>query len=71
MLEVQGNGLGLCPSRGQGRFFAMVQRLYSHVEGSGIGLYMVKKIRGNAGVRIEVENHLGQGSTFRVHFPVP
>lgn len=68
VLEVQDNGLGLDLSHGQEKLFAMFQRLHTHVEGTGIGLYMVKKIVENAGRRIEVESQLGQGSTFRVYF---
>ncbi|UYZ64744.1 PAS domain-containing sensor histidine kinase [Hymenobacter weizhouensis] len=68
VLEVQDNGLGLDLSQGQERLFQMFQRLHTHVEGTGIGLYMVKKIVENAGGRIEVESQLGQGSTFRVYF---
>jgi signal transduction histidine kinase len=68
VLEVQDNGLGLDLSLGQDKLFAMFQRLHTHVEGTGIGLYMVKKIVENAGGRIEVESQLGLGSTFRVYF---
>jgi PAS domain S-box-containing protein len=68
VLEVQDNGLGLDLAR-ERQLFAMFQRLHTHVEGSGIGLYMVKKIIDNAGGRIEVQSQLGQGSTFSVYFP--
>ena len=68
-LLVQDNGLGIDPSQ-QGRMFGMFQRLHTHVEGSGIGLYMVKKIVENAGGHITVQSVPGQGSTFVVDFPV-
>ncbi|MBJ6146179.1 ATP-binding protein [Hymenobacter sp. BT559] len=68
VLEVQDNGLGLDLAQGQQRLFAMFQRLHTHVEGTGVGLYMVKRIVENAGGRIEVTSELGQGSTFRVYF---
>jgi PAS domain S-box-containing protein len=69
VLEVQDNGLGLDLRQGQDKLFAMFQRLHTHVEGSGIGLYMVKKMVENAGGRIEVQSELDQGSTFSVYFP--
>jgi len=69
ILEVQDNGLGLDPRQGQDKLFAMFQRLHTHVEGTGLGLYMVKKIVENVGGRIEVQSELEQGSTFRVYFP--
>jgi signal transduction histidine kinase len=67
-LSVQDNGLGLDAS-GQQKLFGMFQRLHDHVEGSGIGLYMVKRMVENAGGRIEVQSELDVGSTFTVYFP--
>ncbi len=68
-LVVQDNGLGLAPAR-QPEMFTMFKRFHSHVEGSGVGLYMVKKIVENAGGRIEVESAEGAGATFRVFLRV-
>jgi signal transduction histidine kinase len=65
-LSVQDNGLGLDLSE-KDKLFAMFQRLHDHVEGSGIGLYMVKKIVDNASGRIEVESKLNTGSVFTVY----
>ncbi len=67
VLSVQDNGLGMDLS-GNAKLFTMFKRLHNHVEGSGIGLYMVKKILDNAGGKIEVESTVDQGSTFRVYF---
>ncbi|WP_233507807.1 sensor histidine kinase [Adhaeribacter pallidiroseus] len=67
ILSVQDNGLGLDLS-GSTKLFTMFKRLHNHVEGTGIGLYMVKKIMENAGGKIEVESILHQGSTFRAYF---
>ncbi|MDQ2769921.1 MAG: ATP-binding protein [Bacteroidota bacterium] len=67
LLEVQDNGLGLAASH-QRQLFGMFQRFHDHVEGSGIGLYMVKKMVENAGGRITVDSELGRGTTFRVYF---
>ncbi len=67
VLVVRDNGLGLNPADVQ-KIFSMFKRLHDHVEGSGIGLYIVKKIIENAGGKIEVESSLGEGTTFRVYF---
>lgn len=67
VLLVQDNGLGLQVA-GNAKLFAMFQRFHDHVEGSGIGLYMVKRIMENAGGRVEVESTIGEGSTFFVYF---
>jgi signal transduction histidine kinase len=50
------------------KIFALFKRLHDHVEGSGIGLYIVKKIIEKAGGKIEVDSKLDQGSVFRVYF---
>jgi len=68
VLTVADNGLGMDLSR-RGKLFNMFTRLHDHVEGSGIGLYMVRKIVENAGGKIDVQSKMGEGSAFSVHFP--
>jgi PAS domain S-box-containing protein len=69
VLSVADNGLGLDLTKDrQEKLFAMFKRLHNHVEGTGVGLYMVKKIIENAGGKIEVESKVGVGSTFSVFF---
>jgi signal transduction histidine kinase len=68
MLTITDNGLGMETGR-LSQLFTMFKRFHDHVEGSGIGLYMVKKMVENAGGKIEVESQVGVGSTFRVYFP--
>jgi PAS domain S-box-containing protein len=68
VLCVQDNGLGIKASRCP-ELFTMFRRLHNHVEGSGIGLYMVKRIVENVGGRIEVDSELDVGTTFSVHLP--
>jgi two-component system, sensor histidine kinase len=69
VLTVQDNGLGLSEPENP-RLFNLFQRFHSHVEGSGVGLYMIKKMIENAGGRISVESQENVGSTFSVYFPV-
>jgi len=68
VLEVHDNGLGLAPTQ-VSRLFGMFQRFHDHVEGTGIGLYMVKRMVENAGGRIEVHSQLGAGTTLLVFLP--
>ncbi len=68
VLSVKDNGLGMAEDR-LGQLFTMFKRFHAHVEGTGIGLYMVKKMVENAGGHIKVESQLGEGSVFRVYFP--
>lgn len=67
ILSVEDNGLGM-NMEDKGKIFSMFKRLHDHVEGSGVGLYIVKKIVENAGGRIEVESQVNQGSKFIVYF---
>ncbi|WP_299818306.1 CHASE domain-containing protein [uncultured Pontibacter sp.] len=67
VLEVQDNGLGIKKEQ-QDKLFTMFKRLHSHVEGTGIGLYIVKRIIENNGGRIEVNSEIGEGTTFKVYF---
>ncbi|WP_375434368.1 ATP-binding protein [uncultured Hymenobacter sp.] len=68
VVSVQDNGLGLSGTQ-QEQLFRVFRRLHPHVEGTGIGLYLVKKILDNAGGAIEVESYLDRGSTFTATFP--
>ena len=67
VLCVSDNGLGFNPAD-ESKIFGMFKRLHDHVEGSGVGLYIVKRILENAGGRIELDSEPGKGSTFRVYF---
>jgi signal transduction histidine kinase len=69
VLAVQDNGLGLSEAQ-QGQLFHMFRRLHSHVEGSGVGLYMVKRLVENAGGTIAVQSQPGVGSTFTLVLPL-
>lgn len=67
LLYVKDNGLGI-KSQQQDKIFGMFKRMHKHVEGTGIGLYIVKRMIENAGGKIEVESEEGKGSTFKVYF---
>ncbi|MBD1397760.1 PAS domain S-box protein [Pontibacter sp. JH31] len=66
VLAIKDNGLGISSNRID-KLFSMFKRFHDHVEGTGIGLYMVKKIVENAGGRIEVETQVDVGTTFRIY----
>jgi signal transduction histidine kinase len=69
VLEMQDNGLGIAASQ-LPKLFTMFQRCHDHVEGSGIGLYMVQRLVENAGGHIAVQSELNVGTTFSVFFPL-
>jgi signal transduction histidine kinase len=65
LLSVKDNGLGI-PERQHPQLFSMFKRFHDHVEGTGVGLYMVKRIVENAGGKIEVESKEGAGTEFKL-----
>lgn len=67
VLSVQDNGIGIDLSKGD-KLFLMFKRMNSHIEGAGVGLYIVKRIIENNGGKIEVESAIEKGSVFRVYF---
>ncbi|MBD0257261.1 MAG: PAS domain-containing sensor histidine kinase [Cytophagales bacterium] len=68
VLAVKDNGLGIS-ERHREQLYTMFKRFHDHVEGSGIGLFMVKRIIDNAGGKIILESQEGSGSEFKVYFP--
>lgn len=67
VLSVKDNGLGVGKEQ-QPKLFTMFKRMHTHVEGTGIGLYIVKRIIENNGGKIEVESEINEGSIFKVYF---
>lgn len=68
LLSIQDNGLGIEESQ-MSKIFGAFHRAHDHVEGIGVGLYLVKKIINNAGGDITVDSEVGKGSNFKVYFP--
>ncbi|CAN5223332.1 hypothetical protein BH23BAC1_BH23BAC1_26660 [soil metagenome] len=66
LLEVADNGLGFLPEQ-KDKLFQMFKRLHTHVDGTGVGLYIVKKIVDNCGGKIEVDSVIDKGSTFKIY----
>lgn len=67
LLTVKDNGLGI-KQQDQAKVFSMFKRLHDHVEGTGVGLYIVKRIIDNAGGKIELESEVGKGTVFKLYF---
>lgn len=66
-LEVSDNGIGFNNEQ-QEKIFHMFKRLHDHVEGTGVGLYIVKRIMENADGTIEVESKVDEGTRFLLRF---
>lgn len=69
IIEISDNGLGLDVAQYRDSIFKLFKRFHNHVEGRGLGLYLVKSQVEALNGSIEVESTLGQGSTFRIIIP--
>lgn len=67
ILTVKDNGLGMTKDQ-QNKLFTMFRRMHTHVQGTGIGLYIIKRTIENNKGRIEVQSEKGKGTEFKVYF---
>ncbi len=65
-LLISDNGLGIDLTQHQNNIFNLYKRFHSHVEGKGMGLYLVKTQVTALGGKIEVESEVNVGTTFKV-----
>ncbi|WP_169788161.1 PAS domain-containing protein [Rufibacter tibetensis] len=68
VLTIQDNGLGMNLELHGPKIFQMFKRFHNHVEGSGLGLYILNRIVQKNGGRIELESQVDQGTTFTIYF---
>jgi two-component system, OmpR family, phosphate regulon sensor histidine kinase PhoR len=66
VLTLKDNGIGIAEDK-IGDIFGKFSRIENKVEGSGIGLYLVKKIVDNHGGKIEVKSKVDEGTEFKVY----
>jgi ligand-binding sensor domain-containing protein/signal transduction histidine kinase len=65
-LSIKDNGLGIDLQHHQKQLFNLYKRFHAHVEGKGMGLYLVKTQVMALGGKIEVESQVNVGTTFKV-----
>ena len=67
VIEFRDNGIGIDLERYKDRLFGLYQRFHSHVDGKGLGLYLVREqIRAHDG-NLEIESTVGEGTTFYIY----
>ncbi len=71
VLTIQDNGLGIDLAKTDlYKIFGLYQRMHTHVEGKGLGLYLVKTQVDALEGRISIESKPNEGATFKVYFPI-
>lgn len=66
VISVKDNGIGIDKNKFES-IFSKYYRLENDIEGSGIGLYLVKEIVNNAGGKILLESQLDKGTEIKVY----
>jgi signal transduction histidine kinase len=69
-LTVQDNGIGMDLTKLKEKVFTLYQRFHHHVDGKGMGLFLVKtQVEALNGI-IEVDSKVNEGSTFKIYLPL-
>lgn len=66
IINISDNGLGINLKRDRDKLFGLYKRFYFHVEGKGLGLYLVKTQVEALGAEISVSSELGKGCDFQI-----
>ncbi len=65
-MSISDNGMGIDMQKHGNKLFGMFNRLHNHVEGSGIGLHLIKGIIEKNGGTITADSALDAGTTFHI-----
>jgi signal transduction histidine kinase len=69
-MSFKDNGIGMNLNNiDKYKIFGLYKRIHDHVEGKGMGLFLVKTQIESLGGKIEVESQLDVGTIFKVYFP--
>ncbi len=67
-VRVSDNGSGIDLNKQSEKLFKMFTRFHAEGEGTGIGLYIVKRTVVKLGGEIQIESQVGEGTTFTIQF---
>jgi len=70
VLTFRDNGKGIDMEKHGAKLFGLYKRFDTTVEGTGLGLFMIKSQIEELGGKISVESKLGAGTTFTIELPV-
>ena len=67
VFSIEDNGLGIKQEHHE-KIFILFKRMHNHVDGTGVGLYIVKRLVENSGNQIVVESEIDKGTKFKIYF---
>jgi len=70
LLSFKDNGLGIDLEAHEGKMFGLYKKFHAHIEGKGMGLYMVKTQVEILGGKISVKSKVNEGTEFLIEFKV-
>ena len=70
VLTVRDNGIGMDLTKLKDKLFTLYQRFHHHVEGKGMGLFLVKTQVEALNGTIEIDSKVNEGTSFKIQFPV-
>lgn len=70
VIEIVDNGLGFNTEQHKEKLFRLYTRFHSHVEGRGLGLYLIKSQVEVLHGKVEVESRPGFGTRFTITIPI-
>ena len=68
LLTIADNGLGFDAEFHKENLFGLYKRFHTHVEGRGVGLFLVKMQILAMNGHITIESKVGIGTVFSIHF---
>jgi len=66
-LIIEDNGLGMDLDNSTDNIFRLFKRMHTHIEGKGVGLYIVNSLVESHGGTIEVNSEIDKGTTFKIY----
>ncbi len=68
LITVTDNGIGFDLSQNKDKLYGIFKRFHNHIDGSGVGLHIVKSIVDSYGGSIDVESEVGKGTSFKITY---
>lgn len=69
VIHFSDNGLGIDLKKNKDNVFGMYKRFHTHIEGKGMGLFMIKTQVETLGGKITIRSELNKGTEFKIDLP--